>query len=167
MEEIKRVVDHSKNYAALRQRIQNLGPPCLPYVGIYRTDLTFIDQGCQATRELKTADESISVINFDKHSKTAKIISDLQRFQVEYKLTPIDELQTWLQDACIKVRVAGEMTFQQQYRRSLRLEPKIIAQTPNVASKSHKFGGLLTRKEAHDFLGWGHAKDRMNSVGSS
>ena len=171
MEEIRKVVDHSKNYASLRQRIQMIGPPCLPYVGIYRTDLTFIDQGCQSSRELTTADGIISVVNIDKHSKTAKIISDLQRFQVDYKLTPIDELQTWLQDECIRVRAAGERNFQTQYRRSLLLEPKIeLQQNP---TKGVKLGSLtsmssFTGKDKFDFLAWTHSnKERNNSVSST
>lgn len=171
MEEIKRVVDHAKNYAVLRQRISNLPAPCLPYVGIYRTDLTFIDQGCQATRELKTSDETISVINLDKHSKTAKIISDLQRFQIEYKLAPIDELQTWLQDECIRVRAAGERNFQNQYRRSLLLEPKLEPQQQSVAKRPNlpAFASMssMSGKDRFDFLAWTHAKERNNSVSSS
>ena len=169
MEEIKRVVDHAKNYAILRQRIANLPAPCLPYVGIYRTDLTFIDQGCQATRELKTGDETISVINLDKHSKTAKTISDLQRFQVEYKLAPVDELQTWLQDECIRVRAAGERNFQNQYRRSLVLEPKLDQQTASKRPNLTAFASMssLTGKDKFDFLAWTHAKERNNSVSSS
>jgi len=171
MEDIKRVVDHAKNYAVLRQRISSLSAPCLPYVGIYRTDLTFIDQGCQATRELKTGDETISVINLDKHSKTAKIISDLQRFQVEYKLTPIDELQTWLQDECIRVRAAGERNFQNQYRRSLLLEPKLEPLQQNAPKRPHltAFTSMssIAGKDRFDFLAWTHAKERNDSVGSS
>ncbi|KAK5943002.1 Ras guanine nucleotide exchange factor bud5 [Knufia obscura] len=171
MEEIRRVVDHAKNYAVLRQRISNLRAPCLPYVGIYRTDLTFIDQGCQATRELKTGDETISVINLDKHSKTAKIISDLQRFQIEYKLAPVDELQTWLQDECIRVRAAGERNFQNQYRRSLLLEPKLESQQQPAPKRPNltAFASMssLTGKDRFDFLTWTHAKERNNSVGSS
>ena len=171
MEEIKQVVDHAKNYAVLRQRISTLPAPCLPYVGIYRTDLTFIDQGCQATRELKTGGETISVINLDKHSKTAKIISDLQRFQVDYKLTPVDELQTWLQDECVRVRAAGERNFQNQYRRSLLLEPKLEPQQ-QVATKRPNLTAFasmssLTGKDRFDFLAWTHSKERNNSVGSS
>ncbi|KAK5089339.1 Ras guanine nucleotide exchange factor bud5 [Exophiala xenobiotica] len=163
MEEIKRVVDHAKNYAVLRQRISNRLAPCLPYVGIYRTDLTFIDQGCQATRELKTGDETISVINLDKHSKTAKIISDLQRFQVEYKLAPIDELQTWLQDECIRVRAAGERNFQNQYRRSLLLEPKLEPQQQPAPKRPNlqAFASMssMPGKDRFDFLTWTHPKE--------
>ncbi|KAJ9652438.1 Ras guanine nucleotide exchange factor bud5 [Neophaeococcomyces mojaviensis] len=167
-EELKKVVDHAKNYSGLRQRFQNLSPPCLPYLGIYLTDLTFIDHGNPSTRELKTGDETISVINLDKHMKTAKIISDLQRFQINYRLSSVDELQTWLQDEFIRVRAAGERTFQNQWRRSLVLEPKdqLVAQKTAKISAFASMTSLASR-DKFDFLAWTHTtKERNNSVSS-
>src|SRR5207248_46172 len=104
LENLRRIVDVSRNYAVLRQRLQNHVPPCLPFVGTYLTDLTFVDVGNQATRKLDTGAGSIDVINYDKHVKTAKIISELQRFQIPYRLTEVPELQTWMQDQLVRVR---------------------------------------------------------------
>lgn len=52
LDNLKEVVDVSRNYAVLRQRLQNAVPPCLPFVGTYLTDLTFVDVGNQTTRQL-------------------------------------------------------------------------------------------------------------------
>jgi hypothetical protein len=158
-EELKQVVDISRNYTVLRQRLQGLIPPCLPFVGIYLTDLTFVDHGNPTTRQLTTEDEeSIPVINYDKHMKTAKIISELQRFQIPYRLTEVPELQTWMQDQLVRVRSAGEKSFQNHYRRSLVLEPREQrgqGPSPIVASAT-KDG-----KERFDFLSWTHTiKDK-------
>ena len=126
LENLKGIVELSRNYAVLRQRLQNQVPPCLPFVGIYLTDLAFIDAGNPATRQLPSDDneEGVSVINFDKHVKTAKIISDLQRFQIPYRLTELPELQAWMQFQFVRVRSSGQEVFQNYYRRSLLLEPR-------------------------------------------
>lgn len=148
-EHLKSVVDYSKNYVVLRQRLQNHVPPCLPFVGTYLTDLTFVDLGNQTTRQLsgEGSEESRSVINFDKHMKTAKIISELQRFQIPYRFTEIPELQTWMQDQLVRVRTSDESSMQKYYRRSLILEPRdngsckpspIESQAPSLPSKLDK-----------------------------
>ncbi|KAL8930148.1 MAG: hypothetical protein Q9208_000765 [Pyrenodesmia sp. 3 TL-2023] len=126
LEELKGVVEISRNYAALRQRLQNTVPPCLPFVGTYLTDLTFVDVGNQTTRQLciESDDTSVPVINFGKHMKTAKIISELQRFQIPYRFTEVPELQTWMQDQLVRVRSSEQTNVQNYYRRSLLLEPR-------------------------------------------
>ena len=158
-EALKQVVDISRNYTVLRQRLQGLIPPCLPFVGIYLTDLTFVDHGNPTSRQLNTEkEESIPVINYDKHMKTARIISELQRFQIPYRLTEVPELQTWMQDQLVRVRSAGEKSFQNHYRRSLILEPR-DQKTPG--SNSTAAFAVKDGKERFDFLAWAHtSKDK-------
>lgn len=149
LERLRGIVDVSRNYAVLRQRLHNHVPPCLPFVGTYLTDLTFVDQGNQPVRSLCKGDGQMEVINFDKYMKTAKIISEFQRFQIPYRLAEVSELQTWLQDEMIRVRSSSEMqTF---YRRSLVLEPREPAMPPAETTpslESHRF----------DFFAWTHPK---------
>ena len=167
LDSLKGVVDCSKNYTALRGRLAGLVPPCLPFVGIYLTDLTFVDAGNQATRMLrnsvcpsttatstcttptptssalsppKPADAGHSgmpVINFDKHVKTARIISELQRFQIPHRLQEVPELQTWMQDQFVAVRSGaddgGESCLNRLYRRSCLLEPREQQTGPQAA----------------------------------
>ncbi|KAI4138955.1 MAG: hypothetical protein LQ341_004431 [Variospora aurantia] len=133
LDELKEVVDVSRNYAVLRQRLQNTVPPCLPFVGTYLTDLTFVDVGNQTTRQLslESDDTTVPVINFGKHMKTAKVISELQRFQIPYRFTEVPELQTWIQDQLVRVRSSEQTNVQNYYRRSLLLEPRETPQRPH------------------------------------
>ncbi len=158
LEHLKVVVDVSRNYAILRQRLQNHTPPCLPFVGTYLTDLTFVDVGNQTTRQLHGdgSEDSVAVINFDKHMKTAKIISELQRFQVPYRFVEVPELQTWMQDQLVRVRSSDQSNVQNYYRRSLLLEPReqiqnktspIESHSSNPKDKFERFG-----------LGWAHSR---------
>lgn len=163
LEHLKSVVDISKNYAVLRQRLQHHVPPCLPFVGTYLTDLTFVDIGNQTTRQLpgEGPEESRSVINFDKHAKTAKIISELQRFQIPYRFTEIPELQTWMQDQLVRVRTSDESSMQNHYRRSLILEPRDQAQCKSSPTELQaSFPSIKDKLDKDKFeffgLGWPH-----------
>ncbi|KAI8934091.1 hypothetical protein NX059_008853 [Plenodomus lindquistii] len=126
LEELKAVTDVGRNYAVLRQRLQNHVAPCIPFVGIYLTDLTFIDVGNGTTRQLpgESGRETVSVINFDKHMKTAKIIGQLQSFQVPYRLAAIPEMQDWMEAQIQRVRSSDQANVTSYYRRSLLLEPR-------------------------------------------
>jgi RasGEF domain/RasGEF N-terminal motif len=161
LEELKKIVDVSRNYVVLRQRLHGHVPPCLPFVGIYLTDLTFVDHGNQTTRQLTTEEGSIGLINYDKHMKTAKIISELQRFQIPYRLAEIPELQTWMMHQLVRVRSGGDKSFQNYYRRSLILEPREQAQAqartfPIGINPPGKSG-----EKGFDFLSWAHTnKDK-------
>ncbi|KAL8697574.1 MAG: hypothetical protein Q9201_007061 [Fulgogasparrea decipioides] len=129
LDSLKKIVDVSRNYAVLRQRLQNAVPPCLPFVGTYLTDLTFVDVGNQTMRQLSLEndnDNMVPVINFGKHMKTAKIISELQRFQIPYRFTEVPELQTWIQDQLVRVRSSEQTNVQNYYRRSCLLEPREV-----------------------------------------
>lgn len=132
---LQTVVDPAQNHKALRARLSIHVPPCLPFQGMFLTDLTFVDIGNPPTKHLTDADgRDMTVINFDKHTRTAKIISELQRFQIPYRLTELPDLIDWLQGEMDRVREADtsdnvQVTY---YRKSLLLEPRenSIAKTP-------------------------------------
>ena len=128
LDELKAITDVGRNYAVLRQRLHNHVAPCLPFVGIYLTDLTFIDVGNGTTRQLpgESGRDGVSVINFDKHMKTAKIIGQLQSFQVPYRLAAIPEMQDWMEMQIQRVRTSDQANVQSYYRRSLLLEPREV-----------------------------------------
>jgi hypothetical protein len=118
------VVEVGKNYAVLRDRLKNLVAPCIPFVGLYLTDLTFVDAGNPMTRELPTVEPRRMVINFDRYVKIAKTITQLQRFQVPYRLAAVPELQEWIESQITRIRESETANVQAYYRRSLQLEPR-------------------------------------------
>lgn len=152
LEELKKVTNHERNYSNLRQTLQSQVPPCLPFLGMYLTDLTFVDHGNPATRKMNYQNTSVQVINLDKHMKTARIISDLQRFQIPYRFQEVSELQTWMQDQLIRVRSEGEKNYQNHYRRSLVLEPRETIGSTKT-SPNPEAGGA---REKFDLLAWTH-----------
>lgn len=129
---LQRIVDPSQNNKILRMRLQDHVPPCLPFLGMYLTDLTFIDMGNAATKKMSLAggiveegSRGLTVVNFDKHTRTAKIIGELQRFQIPHRLTELPDMQEWLTTQIQRVRETGKDNVQvSNYRKSLLLEPR-------------------------------------------
>lgn len=121
---LQATVDFNQNFKVLRAQLHDQVPPCLPFLGMFLTDLTFVDVGNPAT---KTSDTGLTVINFDKHTRTAKSIGELQRFQIPYRLAELPDLQQWLAAEVERVREkekAGANAQATHYRKSLLLEPR-------------------------------------------
>lgn len=129
---MQEIVEPSQNHKVLRTRLHDHVPPCLPFLGMYLTDLTFVDIGNPATKQMSLgveADEvgtgGLTVVNFDKHSRTAKIIGELQRFQIPYRLMEVPDMQDWLAGQIQRVRDGDQGNVQvTYYRKSLLLEPR-------------------------------------------
>ncbi|KAI9642715.1 Ras guanine nucleotide exchange factor bud5 [Ciborinia camelliae] len=149
---LQTIVEPEKNYAVLRRRLHDHVPPCLPFVGTYLTDLTFVDAGNPSTKQLA---DGTSVINFDKHTRTAKIIGELQRFQIPYRLAEVPELQEWLQAQIVRVKSASDNeNVQQYYRKSLLLEPRDVLITKPSPVDSAVPLSTSQGKDKFDLFGW-------------
>ena len=157
---LQAIVEPDKNYAVLRRRLHDHVPPCLPFVGTYLTDLTFVDAGNPAMKQLPgTGDhEGMSVINFDKHTRTAKIIGELQRFQIPYRLAEVQELQEWIQAQIVRVKSSSEHeNVQQYYRKSLLLEPRETS-NPKASPLESQGSFSAVEREKFDIFAWTHSK---------
>ncbi|KAF1820118.1 ras GEF, partial [Dissoconium aciculare CBS 342.82] len=128
IDELAQVCDMSKNYSSLRSRLAEPVAPCLPFVGIYLTDLTFVIAGNPKRRELPGSTSEtggpVSVINFDMYVRISKIITNLQKFQVPYKLKDVPEMQNWIEENLIRMREDHDKLVSSFHRRSLFIEPK-------------------------------------------
>jgi RasGEF domain/RasGEF N-terminal motif len=155
------IVEPTKNHAVLRQRLHDHVPPCLPFVGTYLTDLTFVDIGNPAEKQLPGIGGKVglSVINFDKHTRTAKIIGELQRFQIPYRLTEVPEIQEWIQAQIVRVRCSNDQNnVQQYYRKSLLLEPR--ANCPRISPTDSLGNFPMGTKDKFDLFSWTHSREK-------
>ncbi|KAM5345803.1 hypothetical protein ACJ41O_011664 [Fusarium nematophilum] len=145
---LQALVEPSQNNKVLRTRLHDHVPPCLPFLGMYLTDLTFVDIGNPATKQMSLGHDSeedgagITVVNFDKHTRTAKIIGELQRFQIPYRLTEVPDMQEWMSSQIKRVREGDQGNVQvSYYRKSLLLEPRETANRPPVDSSAASIAG--------------------------
>ncbi|QSL65025.1 hypothetical protein MERGE_002329 [Pneumocystis wakefieldiae] len=131
-ENLLSITDYSRNYALYRSRLKEHIPPCLPFLGLILTDITFIQEGNPSYRPFKssaTDKHSIQLINYDKYIKIYSIISKLQHFQEPYKLEFVEALQTWIESQISRIRTKGQNNVAELWRRSLALEPKTHSQS--------------------------------------
>ncbi|KAM0194223.1 hypothetical protein ACHAPI_007252 [Fusarium lateritium] len=150
LQTLQDLVEPSQNNKVLRTRLHDHVPPCLPFLGMYLTDLTFVDIGNPATKQMFIGSESeedgaggITVVNFDKHTRTAKIIGELQRFQIPYRLTEVPDMQDWMSSQISHLRDSEEGNVQvTYYRKSLLLEPRETATRPTLESSAASIVGV-------------------------
>jgi len=114
LETVRRIMSSSRNFAEYRETLHSANPPCIPFFGVYLTDLTFIEDG------IPSVIKKTNLINFAKRSKTAEVIRDIQQYQnVPYQFLSVPELQTYIRDNMAKAIDVHEM-----YEKSLQVEPR-------------------------------------------
>ncbi|ANB15313.1 Ras family guanine nucleotide exchange factor CDC25 [Sugiyamaella lignohabitans] len=118
---LKKLLIPDKNFAYYRSKLKDQSPPCIPYLGLYLSDLIFIEEGNAKTRPLPSGTEGI---NLDRYERLTKLIGGLQQFQVSYRLTSSRELQTWLRGEMTKSHQAVTRDLNGLWRRSCLVEPK-------------------------------------------
>lgn len=65
-ETLNRAVNHARNYAEYRATLRHCQPPCLPFLGVYLTDITFCHEG-NPTHRSSPLEPSLKLINFDRY----------------------------------------------------------------------------------------------------
>ncbi|KAJ7095770.1 ras guanine nucleotide exchange factor domain-containing protein [Mycena belliarum] len=144
LDALRRLADHSRNYHEYRTKLRNTAPPAVPFLGLYLTDVTFCREGNPSHRASPVNPDK-KLLNFNKYHKLARIVQDMQRFQVPYQLRGIPEVQEFLTGAFEKTRHHGDL--HDLYRRSLLVEPRQPADTTAAADMRQLFG-WATRSQA-------------------
>ncbi|KAI7905568.1 ras guanine nucleotide exchange factor domain-containing protein [Cokeromyces recurvatus] len=112
---MRKLMGANRNFNRYRALIHSVNPPCIPFLGIYLQDLTFIEDGNPNT--LKTSKD---FINFAKRAKTAEVIREIQQYQtMGYHFKPVEEIQTFITENLHSSRDEDQL-----YKESLKLEPK-------------------------------------------
>jgi len=115
LESMRNLIASGKNFLQYRETLRIANPPCIPFLGVYLTDLTFIEDGIPS--HIKGSE----LINFAKRTKTAEVIRDIQQYQnVPYGLNPVPEMQEWIAE---NMRSAGT-SDDDMFAQSLKIEPR-------------------------------------------
>ncbi|CCG84890.1 protein of unknown function [Taphrina deformans PYCC 5710] len=114
-EDLNRLMNSSKNFSQYREALHSTMPACVPFLGVYLTDLTFIEDG-NPNMSVKAR----HLINFSKRQKTADVIRDIQQYQaVPYSLQAVPEIQNYIRSCMDITRDISEL-----YHISLEREPR-------------------------------------------
>ncbi|KAF9577223.1 hypothetical protein BGW38_007714, partial [Lunasporangiospora selenospora] len=102
---LQAVTSSAKSWADYRAELHAANPPCVPFVGVYLTDLVMIQDGNPDF--LKSTEHHI---NFYKRVSTAEVIREIQQYQsVPYCLTPVPELQTFIRRGLDNAKSVAEL----------------------------------------------------------
>ncbi|KAF9143936.1 hypothetical protein BGX30_014325 [Mortierella sp. GBA39] len=113
--ELQQLMSVNKNWVDYREELHSANPPCVPFVGMYLTDLVMIYDGNKDAMK-----QSNDLINFNKRIKTAEVIREIQQYQsVPYCLTTVPEIQQY-----IRRGLDGAKHVQDLHEMSLALEPR-------------------------------------------
>ncbi|KAK0528181.1 Ras guanine nucleotide exchange factor bud5 [Tilletia horrida] len=124
MENQRQLANFNRNWAAYRAKLRGTNPPALPFLGLFLTDLTFINDGNARIRPSPHAPHR-KLLNFDRYVRISTVISDLQRFQTPYTLLEVPEMQSLLKSVLANLSSSnGIDSANDLYQRSKALEPR-------------------------------------------
>eukprot|EP00049_Salpingoeca_infusionum_P012036 m.213515 g.213515 ORF g.213515 m.213515 type:complete len:1075 (-) comp15085_c0_seq1:291-3515(-) len=164
LQDIKSQLSSDHNYSALRAVLQTIAPPCLPYFGMYLTDITFAEQAAKKDRDPSAQ----HLINFAQRRIIAKLCTTIQQFQrSRFQLEPEPSIQHYLYamppllDTSVNLpstKSDVEAFDQAMYKRSQLLEPRNAAVedlqpgTPYLSSPEqlHARRSVLVNKLRHN-----------------
>ncbi|KAJ6232114.1 hypothetical protein M0813_05269 [Anaeramoeba flamelloides] len=119
-QEVNSLMSNDNSYRLIRLELKKIVPPALPYIGMYLTDLVFVDNG--NPDYISTTDGRIKLINFDKMRKTALIIREIKQFQqTPYFFNSNDYVQKYILKCSSFVYDVEEL-----YNLSLKVEPREV-----------------------------------------
>ncbi|KAI4788752.1 hypothetical protein KUCAC02_035654 [Chaenocephalus aceratus] len=115
MDKLQKTVSSEGRFKNLRETLKNCNPPSVPYLGMYLTDLAFIEEGTP-----NFTDEGL--VNFSKMRMISHIIREIRQFQqTPYRIEHQAKVTQYLLD---KTLIMDEDTL---YDLSLKIEPRLPA----------------------------------------
>ncbi|ELT93796.1 hypothetical protein CAPTEDRAFT_169570 [Capitella teleta] len=112
IEKLQTLVSSDCRFKNMRDALHRCDPPCIPYLGMYLSDLSFIEEGTP-----NITDETL--VNFSKMRMIAHVIREVQHYQqTPYKIDHQNKVTTYLLDTS---RLLDE---EETYKASLEIEPR-------------------------------------------
>ncbi|CAH1796894.1 unnamed protein product [Owenia fusiformis] len=113
IEKLQTLVSSDGRFKNMRDALHRCDPPCIPYLGMYLTDLSFIEEGTP------NFTEESGLANFSKMRMVAHVIREIQLFQqTTYRIEHHPRVTNYLLDPS---RLLEE---EETYRASLLIEPR-------------------------------------------
>lgn len=112
IERLQNLVSSDGRFKNMRDALHRCDPPTIPYLGMYLTDLSFIEEGTPDYTEE-------NLINFSKMRMIAHVIREIRLFQqTPYRIEHHPRVTNYLLDP------ARLLDDDQTYKYSLEIEPK-------------------------------------------
>ncbi|XP_027204104.2 ras-specific guanine nucleotide-releasing factor 2-like isoform X1 [Dermatophagoides pteronyssinus] len=120
IEKLQTLVSTDGRFRNMREALHRCDPPCIPYLGMYLTDLSFIEEGTP-----NFTDDGL--LNFSKMRMIAHVIREIRHFQqTPYKMEHNPKVTNYLLDT------SRHLQDDELYQMSLTLEPRLSRFSPRV-----------------------------------
>ncbi|KAJ6509054.1 ras guanine nucleotide exchange factor domain-containing protein [Mycena sanguinolenta] len=127
----KMIISSSKGFLTYRTMLKSALPPCVPFIGIYLSNLQYIVDGFPdnlPSREAKEgAGTTFDLVYFKKRQKISEFINEIKRWQVPFNLHVIPSVQAYIEDCLNSVSDTPDPAERFEAM-SLELEPRQMAE---------------------------------------
>ncbi|XP_063696062.1 ras-specific guanine nucleotide-releasing factor RalGPS2-like [Culicoides brevitarsis] len=130
LDKLAQLFSEDNNWETLRQYLETLKLPCIPYLGLYLTDLVYIDLAFPN----RTKGLDIESTRESKMNNILRIISEFQSSDYSF-IEAKPEIQKYLQSMRY-IEELQNIFEEEQYKKSLLLEPKMQTSTPSTSKES-------------------------------
>eukprot|EP00102_Acyrthosiphon_pisum_P026621 XP_016663831.1 PREDICTED: ras-specific guanine nucleotide-releasing factor 2-like isoform X2 [Acyrthosiphon pisum] len=129
VQKLQIIVSSDGRFRNLREALHRCDPPCIPYLGMYLSDLSFLEEGTPSL-----ADDGL--LNFSKLRMIAHVVQEIRRFQqTPYKIDFHPRVANYLLDTSLL------LNEDELYTRSLEIEPRPSRLSITTLSNSPLHGG--------------------------
>lgn len=133
-ERLEYLMSKEDNYKRLRDYISSQSmTSCIPYLGIYLSDLTYIDSAYPSTGSILENEQRSNLMN-----NILRIISDLQR-SCEYEIPVLPHVQKYL-NSVRYIEELQKFVEDDNYKLSLKIEPPATSTPRTTASREDLTG---------------------------
>uniref|UniRef100_A0A8C1MQJ5 Ral GEF with PH domain and SH3 binding motif 2 n=1 Tax=Cyprinus carpio TaxID=7962 RepID=A0A8C1MQJ5_CYPCA len=133
-ERLEYLMSKEDNYKRLRDYISSQSmTSCIPYLGIYLSDLTYIDSAYPSTGSILENEQRSNLMN-----NILRIISDLQR-SVEYDIPVLPHVRKYL-NSVRYIEELQKFVEDDNYKLSLKIEPPATSTPRTTASREDLTG---------------------------
>lgn len=118
MDDLDSTLDSGRNFTAYREVLKRVVPPAIPFLGVYLTYLTVLEENSDWLPHPTDPDRKL--INFFKRQRSAEIIREIQQYQATpYNLAPVESIRKVIDKGLDAVDRAPDL-----YEVSLDVEPR-------------------------------------------
>lgn len=117
MNSMNSLMNSTRNFAEYREHLRFIADrPCVPFLGVFLSDLTFIQNGNSDVLHGDT-----KLVNFAKRTKTLDVLRELSRYKnLKYNIKKNNDVQDF-----VRFQFKNLQSIEEQYSRSLAIEPRI------------------------------------------
>ncbi|KAF9950139.1 hypothetical protein BGZ72_008141 [Mortierella alpina] len=145
--QLRKIVSNELNYSVYRARLKTVQAPCIPFLGIYLTTITYIEDGNSTYKDpnpmhtpgasSQSTDNAPApsirkLLRYGRFYQLAKAVQELRGFQGAYELLEVPRLRDYI------LKCIENQDSERSYRKSLAIEPRRpapnhIPATPGVS----------------------------------